>query len=272
VKNTVEMISRGTSVHATMHHHILARHTSFRFNVPSERITVVPKTIKRKNQADMTKAENSLYINGIQNLINAGRYGPLVAIHGDMSHRMHTMSGPIGTQRFLPWHRVYLFELEQMLLAINPNSFIPYWDWTEDQNVPDWLQNFSPTVFVDGNPITVIRDPGQQGAPPLPTKKEVTNLRTINKFTDFTGSFGGLEDLHNRVHGWVGGTMDDIMISPADPLFWLHHANVDRIWSIWQKDHPDQNPNLTSTDTILDPWSFNEQDTRGLANFGYVYV
>jgi tyrosinase len=43
--------------------------------------------------------------------------------------------------------------------------------------------------------------------------------------------------MHNLVHVWVGGTMD-YMSSPNDPVFFLHHANVDRIWARWQHAHP----------------------------------
>jgi tyrosinase len=39
---------------------------------------------------------------------------------------------------------------------------------------------------------------------------------------------------HNRVHRWVGGTMLG-GASPNDPVFWLHHAFVDRVWSRWQR-------------------------------------
>jgi len=36
--------------------------------------------------------------------------------------------------------------------------------------------------------------------------------------------------------------------SPADPVFWLHHANIDRLWAEWQKTHRGQNPaNLNET-------------------------
>ncbi len=44
--------------------------------------------------------------------------------------------------------------------------------------------------------------------------------------------------MHNGVHGWVDGTMDRVPIAPNDPVFWLHHANIDRIWAIWQTRHP----------------------------------
>jgi len=40
--------------------------------------------------------------------------------------------------------------------------------------------------------------------------------------------------LHNRVHRWVGGTMLQ-MVSPNDPIFFLHHSFCDKLWAIWQK-------------------------------------
>ena len=39
--------------------------------------------------------------------------------------------------------------------------------------------------------------------------------------------------LHNAVHSWVGGTMQFAM-SPGDPVFFLNHCNVDRLWAEWQ--------------------------------------
>lgn len=52
--------------------------------------------------------------------------------------------------------------------------------------------------------------------------------------------------LHNLVHRWVGGTMV-AMASPNDPVFWLHHANIDRLWSDWIRQHQDQSPYLPLT-------------------------
>lgn len=59
--------------------------------------------------------------------------------------------------------------------------------------------------------------------------------------------------LHNAVHTWVGGTgivtprgvllggtMTVTDASPNDPIFFLHHANIDRLWAEWQAAHPDR--------------------------------
>jgi tyrosinase len=42
--------------------------------------------------------------------------------------------------------------------------------------------------------------------------------------------------LHNRVHVWVGGDMSPAS-SPNDPVFFLNHCNVDRIWEAWMQQH-----------------------------------
>ena len=42
-----------------------------------------------------------------------------------------------------------------------------------------------------------------------------------------------LTETHNAAHNFVGGHMAGAF-SPNDPVFWMHHANVDRIWARWQ--------------------------------------
>jgi hypothetical protein len=42
--------------------------------------------------------------------------------------------------------------------------------------------------------------------------------------------------MHNRVHVWVGGSMGP-MTSPNDPVFFLHHCFVDKLWADWQAMH-----------------------------------
>ena len=44
--------------------------------------------------------------------------------------------------------------------------------------------------------------------------------------------------LHNVVHVWVGGSMGP-GTSPNDPVFFLHHCNIDRLWSDWQAAYPE---------------------------------
>jgi tyrosinase len=48
-------------------------------------------------------------------------------------------------------------------------------------------------------------------------------------------------DLHNLVHRYVGGDMG-LASSPNDPVFWMHHCNLDRLWSIWEHEKGKTNP------------------------------
>ena len=83
-----------------------------------------------------------------------------------------------------------------------------------------------------------------------------------------------LENIHNGVHDWVGGTMSDLLTAPADPIFWMHHANIDRLWAVWQTAHPGINPDLAGAglSTVMDPWSTTEPQTRDIEAMGYQYV
>jgi tyrosinase len=57
--------------------------------------------------------------------------------------------------------------------------------------------------------------------------------------------------MHNRVHVWIGGDMGPAT-SPNDPVFYLNHCNVDRIWSGWQQIHnnPVYVPGPNSANTL----------------------
>lgn len=67
-------------------------------------------------------------------------------------------------------------------------------------------------------------------------------------------------ELHNKVHMWVGGSMEPIS-SPNDPIFFLHHCNVDRLWAYWQLRNP-QVPYLPdgSTPDLTGPEGHNLND------------
>jgi hypothetical protein len=47
-----------------------------------------------------------------------------------------------------------------------------------------------------------------------------------------------LQVTHNAIHSWIGGTspygLSTLEYSAYDPLFFIHHSNVDRQFAIWQ--------------------------------------
>ena len=225
-----------------------------------------PLVYNRKDQAKLTDNEKQRFLCAFDILNQNGVLGQFVETHGQSAHRMH------HTLRFLPWHRVYLAKFEQALRSIHPDVTIPYWDWTQatEQSFPPWLAAVTPTVVTPSRTIHVVRSP----APPGDLTTIASNTPAALVDTDFVTFTGHLEHIHDMVHVWVGGTMGAIPTAPADPIFWMHHANIDRLWSVWQKSPAGtgKNPPLAGADLIMDPYPNTEADTRDTTTLGYVYV
>lgn len=220
-----------------------------------------PKICCRKSQAILTTTERQRYICAF-NMVNAdGTLAQLVTLHQGM-YMQH------GNLYLLPWHRIFLLLFEEALHRYHPDVCIPYWDWNdpEQQEFPDWLSAVLPTVNTAGGPITVMRSPGTSAN----LASSVSSVPTAMSQTSYSSFSSIINGVHGVVHGWVGGTMSSAHTSPADPVFWLHHANLDRLWWIWynsaQGNH--QNPVIAGA---LAPWTYTEPDTRNIINLGYDY-
>ena len=224
-----------------------------------------PPVCQRKDQAVLTETERSRYICAFNMINNDGTLGQLVDVHAEM-HMQHTNA------RLLPWHRVFLLLYEEALHNYHPDVCVPYWDWTwpEEQHFPDWLASVLPTVHTPTRTIAVTRSPGPDSTLASIAAGAPTALAKTN-YTDFSSPINGI---HGSVHIWCGGTMSDASVSPADPVFWLHHANLDRLWWVWYNSAAGnhQNPPLMGADAIMDPWSYTEADVRNINSLGYVYA
>jgi tyrosinase len=89
--------------------------------------------------------------------------------------------------------------------------------------------------------------------------------------------------LHNRVHVWVGGNML-LMTSPDDPLFFLHHCFIDKVWTDWQEvqkiNNPDGAPHYAplrdgprghNIDDDIRPGAHTIRQVLDVAALGYTY-
>lgn len=76
----------------------------------------------------------------------------------------------------------------------------------------------------------------------------------IAAFTDVMnfGTVPGVQGVHGGGHISVGGDMTDFFSSPGDPLFFVHHAQIDRLWALWQnKDLKHREYAISGTGTFL---------------------
>jgi tyrosinase len=199
---------------------------------------------------------------------------------------------------FLPWHRAYLYYVEQYLLDVMPAGIevsLPWWDWSTQAGVPP---TYGDPTLADGTanplagaPITGIPDdqfteqnvprstqtnrtPGPigpgNGPSGLPSVADVSGVLDLDDFNDFTTQ---LEGLHGQVHDWVGGTMSMIPLAAFDPIFWAHHTMIDRIWAIWQQSHPGAGIGSVPLDHPLGPFpTLSVGQTLSVTALGYQYA
>jgi hypothetical protein len=170
---------------------------------------------------------------------------------------------------FFPWHRAYLWYFEQVLQAAvnDPTLSIPYWDWSDPSS------RTIPAAFWTRYLYRVVRGVGPSDAVPDEYVDPVSMIEPILEITDFQ-SFSGVPSSaptvrvgagwlegspHNNVHNWVGGAMAVPAWAAQDPIFWLHHANVDRLWSEWMR----RNPNGLPSDATWWYRVFGFYDTTG---------
>lgn len=141
---------------------------------------------------------------------------------------VHNTYCPHGKPYFLAWHRGFLYRFEGWLRKVSgdPNLVLPYWNYYANPQVP--------AQFLD--PTTPLYHSGRTGS-------DVSGALSLDPFanniTNFqrglTNAFEPLLETrpHNPVHNLIGGIMSSVHYSPWDPLFWVHHASIDRLWAAW---------------------------------------
>ncbi|KAI0225895.1 hypothetical protein L0F63_006452, partial [Massospora cicadina] len=230
----------------------------------------------RKNLRDMNKVEIERYFSAVKKL-NSGtrptRWDMYANIHKQHYQVVH--NSPI----FLAWHRMMLFAIERDLQVHDPNVTIPYWDWTLFSQRPQRDPVLSDRLFGgNGNRRTGCLVNGQfkkfsvfywhsgQEYPHCLTRKSnifqrpftstvaidrnYLDLDTIDKFAE------AIEFVpHLIIHNSLGREFSGYA-SPGDPLFYSHHAFVDKLWFDWQNRHSNSYFNYPlSYDRQMMPWT-----------------
>jgi tyrosinase len=206
----------------------------------------------RKNANTLVAGERNRFVAAFAQLNNQGlgRFVDFRNMHTQVSSPQ--AHGPPG---FLPWHRAYLLDLERELQAIDPSVALPYWRF--DQAAPnifklDFLgvSNAIGTVqFSNTNPLQFWRTDGVQGinrrpffntnAAPGGFRNEAQTLALGTAYS----AFRTMEiDPHGSAHTSFGGSISSIPTAARDPLFFLLHCNVDRLWAKWQRLNGRFNP------------------------------
>ncbi len=247
----------------------------------------------RRNIATLSSTEIDSLRRGIQAMQAKAATDPTswifqANIHGTVDTPADTMWNQCqhGTFFFLSWHRMYLYYFERILRAAaeDPNLTIPYWNYSDDPQ-----QRVLPVAFREpadaSNPFYVSeRSQDINNGTPLPDSaidysqafSYINFISRSRRRLGFGGQrtrrpshsgsgFGALEMTpHNAVHAVIGGNggwMNDPNWAARDPIFWVHHANIDRLWNRWlEQGGGRQNP---TDDSIWMDTLFQFYDENG---------
>ena len=206
----------------------------------------------RKDWRSMTQTERCRYINALVTASTQPQWKPCY----DSLVNLHTNffgSGIHGTTFFLPWHRWYLLQLENLLRRINCRITVPYWDWSlesqgwqnsiiwnavcgfggnGDQSTNGRLVTTGPfrwQIWTQPNGARLSRS--FNNVLPDCAAVALAQRMTVNQFQTWHNQIE--LNFHNSVHCNIGGTMCTTAAS-NDPIFFLHHGFIDRLWSDWQ--------------------------------------
>ena len=136
-----------------------------------------------------------------------------------------------GNYYFWSWHRMYMYWFERIVRKMSGNSnwTLPYWNWTSssERHLPAMFRDPASELYTSHRNSAM-----NNGSGSLPASY-VSYANAFN-FVDFTSASGSLEGTpHGAVHVGVGGWMGSVPTAAQDPIFYLHHCNMDRLWNLW---------------------------------------
>jgi len=176
-----------------------------------------------------------------------------------------------GTWFFIPWHRMYLHHFESIVreyvisLGGPVDWALPYWNYSKGRQSRLLPPSFRNPTLSDGTPNSLYV---AERNPLANAGQEFAGLRDVNLFcltesvyenpsqisTGFGGGATGFvhsgqasglaeQTPHANMHVAVNGFMGSFNTAGLDPMFYLHHCNIDRLWEVWRgRDDSHTNP------------------------------
>jgi polyphenol oxidase len=181
-----------------------------------------------------------------------------------------------GSWFFYPWHRAYLYFYERILGAlINDMSFtLPYWPWDTLQHLPDDYHDATLSL----NPLfdsLRIRTNTSQVPSSVANTRMLQDAMLTRQRDVFLGSApnaipqntASLEATpHGSIHNWIGGInpprpdMSLFRTAARDPVFFTHHSQIDRLWTMWVGQP--QRFNHSDPAWLNQTWDFIDENQR----------
>ncbi|KAL0320498.1 UNVERIFIED_CONTAM: Polyphenol oxidase, chloroplastic [Sesamum radiatum] len=204
-----------------------------------------------------------------------------------------------GNWLFFPFHRWYLYFHERILgnLIGDPTFALPYWNWDSPYGMyTPYMYTQSrtyPALFNERRRQEIYTRPVNlaTGGSSSMTPEQIANnnctvmynemIRTATTLESFMGApyrrgntvpnGPGTSERgsHNAVHNWCGDPrqpagedMGNFYSAGRDPIFYGHHSNVDRMWTIWRQGRPNNQRDFTDADYLNTQFLFYDENRR----------
>ena len=187
----------------------------------------------------------------------------------------HGPNTSAGIIYFLPWHRMFVYYFEKLIrAACGDNSFmLPYWDYLahgEGPLPPEFRDRSSPLFFANRRPSRGFLPSVNDGAVVPSTIVNYDCLKLPDYYlsaeTPPNFSLSIDQNPHGQIHDetgdgnnadWQKWGMSFVPTAAEDPIFYLHHCNIDRLWASWNAAGK-RNP--TTTEWLNKPFTFANVD------------
>ena len=194
-----------------------------------------PPMMVRKNIRSLSATETQ----GLRDAVAAMQALPATdPCSWDYQANIHFTRCDHSVEYWLPWHRMYLHYFEKILVAKSGGKLhgLPYWDYTQSTETT-FPGKYYPANYTSGgtsHPNSLHYTPRTNvTSATFALDFGSTDVTADDSNLVFDGFSGGLQSApHNYVHVAIGGTMGNFH-SPEDPIFWAHHAVLDRQWAKW---------------------------------------
>ena len=131
---------------------------------------------------------------------------------------------------FWAWHRMYLYCFERIIRKFSGmyDWAIPFWDWTNPAqlSLPAPFRDSASNLY-DGTRYASIN-----GGAPLSSSLG-TSIAGAMTLLDYFSAQSSVNGPHGSVHVSIGGNMLAPKTAATDPIFYVHHSEVDRQWNQW---------------------------------------
>lgn len=144
---------------------------------------------------------------------------------------------------FLPWHRMFITYFEDIIRQVSGRHdfTLPYWDYTDPNQQVLPIEFRQPGDPVWGSLYRATRWPGTNAGKNVTDGRSALTLDCMksNLYSGSAGDAGFCANTdmnpHGALHVDVGNSqgMAQVPWAANDPIFWIHHCNIDRIWASW---------------------------------------